>query len=57
MSAVASGDADAAVELSRQHREHALEALCDALPAETDQLPGATAQDHPPPESALTSLE
>ncbi len=44
MSAVASGDADAAVELSRQHREHALEALCDALPAETDQLPGATAK-------------
>ncbi len=44
MSAVASGDADAAVELSRQHREHALEALCDALPAETDELPGATAK-------------
>ena len=44
MSAVASGDADAAVELSRQHREHALEALCDALPAETGELPGATAK-------------
>ncbi len=34
MSAVASGDTGAAVELSRLHREHALEALCDALPAE-----------------------
>jgi DNA-binding GntR family transcriptional regulator len=44
MSAVASGDAEAAVELSRRHREHALEALCDALPAETDELPGATAK-------------
>lgn len=44
MSAVASGDADAAVELCRQHREHALEALCDALPAETGEPPGATAK-------------
>ena len=40
MSAVAGGDADAAVELSRQHRQHALEALCDALPAEAAELPG-----------------
>ena len=44
MSAVAGGDADAAVELSRQHREHALEALCEALPAETDEPPAATAK-------------
>jgi DNA-binding GntR family transcriptional regulator len=44
MSAVASGDADATVELSRQHREHALEALCDALPAESGEPPGATAK-------------
>jgi DNA-binding GntR family transcriptional regulator len=34
MQAVARGDAVAAVELSRQHRDHALDALCDALPAE-----------------------
>ena len=39
MQAVAHGDADAAAELSRQHREHALEALCDALPAEAAELP------------------
>ena len=47
MQAVASGDADAAAELSRQHRERALEALCDALPAEADaagELPGASAK-------------
>jgi DNA-binding GntR family transcriptional regulator len=43
MSAVAGGDTDAAVELSRQHRDHALEALCDTLPAETNELPGAPA--------------
>ena len=40
MQAVARGDATATAELSRQHREHALEALCDALPAE---LPGTPA--------------
>jgi DNA-binding GntR family transcriptional regulator len=34
MRAVARGDAGAAAELSRQHRDHALNALCDALPAE-----------------------
>ncbi|HEX7163851.1 MAG TPA: GntR family transcriptional regulator [Trebonia sp.] len=34
MQAVARGDAEGAAGLSRQHREHALEALCDALPAE-----------------------
>ena len=47
MQAVASGDADAAAELSRQHRERALEALCDALPAEAAEaaeLPGAPAK-------------
>lgn len=43
MSAVAGGDTDAAIELSRQHREHALEALCDKLPSEADELPGAPA--------------
>ncbi len=41
MSAVASGDTGAAAELSRQHREHALEALCDELPAEAAELPDA----------------
>ncbi len=44
MSAVASGDTDAAVELSRQHREHALQTVCDALPAETGELPDAPAR-------------
>jgi DNA-binding GntR family transcriptional regulator len=44
MQAVARGDANAATELSRQHREHALEALCDALPAEAEELPGAPAK-------------
>jgi DNA-binding GntR family transcriptional regulator len=44
MSAVAHGDTNAAVELSRQHREHALQALCDALPAETGELPDAPAR-------------
>jgi DNA-binding GntR family transcriptional regulator len=39
MRAVARGDANAAAEMSRQHREHALEALCDALPAEGAELP------------------
>jgi DNA-binding GntR family transcriptional regulator len=34
MRAVARGDVDAAAELSRQHRNHALQVLCDALPAE-----------------------
>lgn len=34
LQAVARGDADTAAELSRQHREHALEALCNALPGE-----------------------
>jgi DNA-binding GntR family transcriptional regulator len=43
MSAIASGDADAAAELCRQHREHALKALCDALPAETGELASAPA--------------
>ena len=46
MRAVARGDADAVAELSRQHRDHALEALCDALPAEdteTAELPVKTA--------------
>lgn len=33
MQAVARGDAATAAELSRQHRDHALQALCDALPA------------------------
>ena len=45
--AVASGDGEAAAELSRQHREHALEALCDALPsetAETAELPAKPAR-------------
>jgi DNA-binding GntR family transcriptional regulator len=37
MQAVAAGDGIAAAELSRQHREHALEALCEALPPETTQ--------------------
>jgi DNA-binding GntR family transcriptional regulator len=39
MSAVTSGDAGAAVELSRLHRDHALEALCEALPAESGGIP------------------
>lgn len=46
MHAVARGDADAATQLSRQHREHALEALCDALPAdggEPAESPGSPA--------------
>lgn len=34
MRAAARGDANAVAELSRQHRDHALEALCDALPAD-----------------------
>jgi DNA-binding GntR family transcriptional regulator len=34
MQAVAGGDAAAAAELSRRHRDHALEALCEALPAQ-----------------------
>jgi DNA-binding GntR family transcriptional regulator len=38
MQAVARGDTDAAAELSRKHRDHALDALCDALPAE-DAMP------------------
>ena len=38
MRAVARGDAAAAAELSRQHRDHALDALCDALPAEAAVL-------------------
>ena len=47
MSAVASGDTDAAVELSRQHRQHALQTVCDALPAETGELPDAPARTTP----------
>jgi DNA-binding GntR family transcriptional regulator len=39
MQAVAAGDALAVAELSRQHREHALEALCDALPPEAAEGP------------------
>jgi hypothetical protein len=34
MRAVASGDSATAAELSRRHRDHALQALCDALPAQ-----------------------
>ena len=44
MQAVARGDAGAVAELSRQHRDHALEALCGALPAEAtenSEVPGA----------------
>jgi DNA-binding GntR family transcriptional regulator len=33
MSAVASGDSGTAVQLLREHRDHALDALCQALPA------------------------
>jgi len=44
MSAVASGDTDASVELSRQHRERALDALCEALPAEAAEFPGVPAK-------------
>jgi DNA-binding GntR family transcriptional regulator len=42
LQAVARGDAGAAAELSRQHRDHALDALCDALPAEATQDPEDT---------------
>lgn len=38
MRAVARGDAATAAELSRQHRDHALQALCDALPAEGTEV-------------------
>ncbi len=41
MSAVASGDSGTAVQLLREHRDHALDALCQALPAERQ----ATASD------------
>ena len=47
MRAVASGDAATAAELSRRHRDHALQALCDALPAQdTDAVepPDTTAK-------------
>jgi len=37
MAAVARGDAGTAVELMREHRGHTLEALCRALPGETQQ--------------------
>ncbi len=64
MQAVARGDAGAAAELSRQHRDHALEALCDALPAEARGHGGSgprasrhPRQAHPPRKPALTSLE
>jgi DNA-binding GntR family transcriptional regulator len=42
--AVARGDGETAAELSRQHRDHALEALCDTLPAEeeTEAAPPGT---------------
>ena len=46
MQAVARGDAAAAADLSRVHRDHALEALCVALPEEATQAgepPGAVA--------------
>ena len=38
MQAVARGDAGAVAELSRQHRDHALQALCDALPAQDTEV-------------------
>jgi len=38
MRAVARGDAATAAELSRQHRDHALQALCDALPAQDTEV-------------------
>jgi DNA-binding GntR family transcriptional regulator len=41
MTAVANGDADSAAALQREHRTHALEALCRSLPSE-DQDPVAT---------------
>jgi DNA-binding GntR family transcriptional regulator len=47
MQAVARGDAAAAAELSRQHRDHALDALCDALAAQDSQAvepPGSIAK-------------
>jgi len=38
MAAIARGDAPAAVELSREHRNHTLRALCDAVPGSLDEL-------------------
>jgi DNA-binding GntR family transcriptional regulator len=40
MQAVAASDGIAAAELSRQHRDHALDALCDALPPEALEATG-----------------
>jgi DNA-binding GntR family transcriptional regulator len=44
MTAVAHGDADTAATLQREHRHHALDALCHSLPAEAGSLGTDTTQ-------------